>query len=90
MRYQAFRTLGGDDPVAASVSKLLWGPWHRRRLGELAVDVVGAEATLAGSPYKLGYEQPLLLSTCSDTTYAGSDEIQRNIVSQRMLGLPRS
>jgi alkylation response protein AidB-like acyl-CoA dehydrogenase len=89
MRYQALRTLGGDDPVAASVSKLLWGPWHRR-LGELAVDVTGGEATVTGPSYELDDAQALFLFTRSDTIYAGSDEIQRNIISERMLGLPRS
>jgi alkylation response protein AidB-like acyl-CoA dehydrogenase len=89
MRYQALRTLGGDDPIAASISKLLWGPWHQR-LGELAVDVLGAEATLAEPPYRLGDAQALFLFTRSDTIYAGSNEIQRNIIAERMLKLPRS
>ncbi|HYC81750.1 MAG TPA: acyl-CoA dehydrogenase family protein [Solirubrobacterales bacterium] len=89
MRYQALRTLGGTDPGAASISKLLWGPWHRR-LGELAVDVHGAEATTVGAPYELDGDQALFLYSRADTIYAGSDEIQRNIISERMLGLPRS
>ncbi|MEZ5077604.1 MAG: acyl-CoA dehydrogenase family protein [Solirubrobacterales bacterium] len=89
MRHQALRTLGGEDPVAASISKLLWGPWHQR-LGELAVDVLGAEATLASPPYGLGDAQALFLFTRSDTIYAGSNEIQRNIIAERKLGLPRS
>jgi alkylation response protein AidB-like acyl-CoA dehydrogenase len=89
MRYQALRTLAGEDPVAASISKLLWGPWHQR-LGELAVDVLGTEATLATPPYGLDDAQALFLFTRSDTIYGGSNEVQRNIISERMLGMPRA
>ncbi len=89
MRFQALRTLGSDDPQAASVAKLLWAPWHQR-LGELAVDVLGPEATLAAAPpYELSDAQALFLFTRSDTIYAGSNEIQRNIIAERMLGLPK-
>lgn len=89
MRYHAMRTLGSAEPTAASVSKLLWANWHRR-LGELAVDVCGAAATvLPGAPYELSGDQALFLFSRADTIYAGSNEIQRNIVAERLLGLPR-
>ncbi|MCP3821917.1 acyl-CoA dehydrogenase family protein [Streptomyces sp. A3M-1-3] len=95
MRWNALRTLGGSvDSGAPSVAKLLWGGWHRR-LGELAVQVRGAAAT-AGPydwaevrPYELDEEQRLFLFTRADTIYGGSDEIQRNIIAERVLGLPR-
>ncbi|MCX5406449.1 acyl-CoA dehydrogenase family protein [Streptomyces sp. NBC_00335] len=98
MRWNALRTLGGagGDPGAPSVAKLLWGGWHRR-LGELAVEVRGAVATAGpghwsqGTPYELGLdeEQRLFLFTRADTIYGGSDEIQRNIIAERVLGLPK-
>ena len=92
LRCNALRTLAGDPTAAAgaaSVAKLLWAPWHRR-LGELAVDVRGVAATVAaGAPYELSGDQALFLYTRADTIYAGSDEIQRNIIAERMLGLPR-
>ncbi|MFE4637154.1 acyl-CoA dehydrogenase family protein [Streptomyces sp. NPDC056773] len=98
MRWNALRTLGaaGGDPGAPSVAKLLWGGWHRR-LGELAVQVRGAVATAGpghwspGTPYELGLdeEQRLFLFTRADTIYGGSDEIQRNIIAERVLGLPK-
>jgi hypothetical protein len=88
MRYQALRSLTDGQPVSASMSKLLWGPWHRR-LGELAVDVRGADATRVKAPYTLDGDQALFLYSRADTIYAGSDEVQRNIISERMLGLPR-
>jgi alkylation response protein AidB-like acyl-CoA dehydrogenase len=74
--------------VEASIAKLLWAPWHQR-LGELAVDVLGADATLAGPDYELSAEQRLFLFTRADTIYGGSSEIQRDIVAGRGLGLPR-
>ncbi|MFE7775845.1 acyl-CoA dehydrogenase family protein [Streptomyces sp. NPDC057445] len=93
MRWNALRTLGGrDDPGAPSVAKLLWGGWHRR-LGELAMQVRGAAA--AGGPgawspaYELDEQQRLFLFSRADTIYGGSDEIQRNIIAERVLGLPR-
>ncbi|HPG26405.1 MAG: acyl-CoA dehydrogenase family protein [Spirochaetaceae bacterium] len=93
-RYHALRTLAGVDegaepPPAASISKLFWASWHRD-LGKLAMDVMGPEAEIAeGEPYDLGRLQRMFLFTRSDTIYAGSNQIQRNIISERVLGMPR-
>ncbi len=95
MRRHALRTLGTTgDPGAPSVAKLLWGGWHQR-LGELAVAVAG-EAAAAGPepwtadrPYAIDPAQHLFLFSRADTIYGGSDEIQRNIIAERVLGLPR-
>ena len=57
---------------------------------ELAMDVLGAEAEIAEAPpYQLTRLQRLFLFTRADTIYAGSNEIQRNIIGERALGLPR-
>ncbi|AJT66397.1 hypothetical protein T261_4758 [Streptomyces lydicus] len=95
MRWNALRTLGAVGDVGApSVAKLLWGGWHQR-LGELAVRVRGAVAAVGPAdwspeaPYELDALQRLFLFTRADTIYGGSDEIQRNIIAERVLGLPR-
>lgn len=93
-RYHALRTLSGADdgeepPPAASIAKLFWASWHRD-LGKLAMDVMGAGAEVASAaPYDLNSLQRMFLFTRSDTIYAGSNQIQRNIISERALGLPR-
>ncbi|MER6068970.1 acyl-CoA dehydrogenase family protein [Streptomyces sp. NPDC001817] len=95
MRRHALRTLGGSaDAGAASVAKLLWAGWHQR-LGELAMQVRGAAATVgpvdwsATAPYELGADQHLFLFSRADTIYGGSDQVQRTIIAERVLGLPR-
>jgi alkylation response protein AidB-like acyl-CoA dehydrogenase len=78
--------LTGADP---SVTKLLWSRWHQK-LGELSMEVLGASSMVArGAPYDLGEWQRLYLFSRADTIYGGSDEIQRNIIAERVLGLPR-
>ncbi|MER6997517.1 acyl-CoA dehydrogenase family protein [Streptomyces sp. NPDC000410] len=93
MRWNALRTLGrSDDPGAPSVAKLLWGGWHQR-LGELAMQVRGAAAAAGPGPWSPAYEldlmQRLFLFTRADTIYGGSDEVQRTIIAERVLGLPK-
>ncbi|MGI5169109.1 acyl-CoA dehydrogenase family protein [Spirillospora sp. CA-253888] len=93
MRLNALRTMAGVASGApgpeSSISKLVWGTWHRE-LGELAMDVLGAAGLVAdGEPYDLNDWQRLFLFSRSDTIYAGSNEIQRNIIAERVLGLPR-
>jgi alkylation response protein AidB-like acyl-CoA dehydrogenase len=73
----------------AMITKLFWASWHRR-LGKLAMDVLGPEAELAdAAPYELTRLQRLFLFSRSDTIYAGSNQIQRNLIAERALGLPR-
>ena len=93
MRLNATRTMAGIAAGApgpeSSISKLVWGTWHRE-LGELAMDVLGAAGLVArGEPYDLDEWQRLFLFSRADTIYAGSNEIQRNIIAERVLGLPR-
>jgi alkylation response protein AidB-like acyl-CoA dehydrogenase len=91
MRSYALATMDVEGTAQAagkdSVSKLLWANWHRE-LGEIAMDVQGmAGLTLDGGEFDEW--QRLYLFSRSDTIYGGSNEIQRNIIAERVLGLPR-
>ena len=94
MRLNALRTMSslaaGEPGPEVSIAKLYWSEWHRR-LGELAVAALGDEALVADAgPYELSELQRLYLFSRADTIYAGSSEIQRNIIAERTLGLPRA
>jgi alkylation response protein AidB-like acyl-CoA dehydrogenase len=92
MRYNALRSMsaleGGDLTPLTSVHKLYWASLHRK-MGELAIDVLGPEALLLdGAPYELTAAQRLFLWSRADTIYGGSNQIQRNVIGERALGLP--
>jgi len=90
-RYNALRTLSNESELGREgmITKIFWATWHRE-LGKLAMDVLGPEAELAaGGPYSLTGLQRLFLFSRSDTIYGGSNEIQRNVIAERALGMPR-
>jgi len=92
MRYNALRMLAGGDggslSGAAYTYKLYWSRWHRD-LGELAMDVLGQEGELGDSEERMPPLPTMYLMSRADTIYAGTDQIQRNIIAERALGLPR-
>jgi len=97
MKYNGLRMLTdlvrrGVLGPASSIGKLYWSTWHRR-LGERAMHVLGPTAlTVAGvpgGPYELDEWHRIFMFSRSETIYAGSSEIQRNIIGERVLGLPR-
>jgi alkylation response protein AidB-like acyl-CoA dehydrogenase len=54
------------------------------------MEVLGAAGTLAtAEPYELDEWQRLWLFSRADTIYGGSDEIQRDVIAERVLGLPK-
>ncbi|HMK63070.1 MAG TPA: acyl-CoA dehydrogenase family protein, partial [Acidimicrobiales bacterium] len=87
LRLNTLRSLSVSDQATgslqSSVAKLFWASWHRD-MGELAMDVIGAEATLDEEAEL----QRVFLFSRADTIYGGSNEIQRNIIGERGLGLP--
>jgi len=91
IRAHVLRTLdsvtAGVPGTESSVAKLLWARWHRD-LGELAMQIRGADGLVTDHD-GLDEWQRLFLFTRADTIYGGSDEIQRNIIAERTLGLPR-
>ena len=101
MRWNALRVLSGAAGSGAAgsgsgaelareglIAKLYWGTWHRE-LGNLAMDVLGAAALVGETAGGLTALQRMFLFSRSDTIYAGSNQIQRNIIGERALGLPR-
>jgi alkylation response protein AidB-like acyl-CoA dehydrogenase len=95
MKYTGLRTLAqlaaGQPPgPEASLVKLFWSEYWRR-VGEIAVGIEGPEALLrpGGSNYPTDHWQDVFLAARAGTIYAGSNEIQRNIIGERVLGLPK-
>lgn len=93
MRYNSMRMLSGGEDGSLSreamIYKLYWSSWHRN-LGKLAMDVLGPEAELLeAAPYELNRLQSLFLFTRADTIYGGTNQIQRNIIAERALGMPK-
>jgi alkylation response protein AidB-like acyl-CoA dehydrogenase len=87
MRYNALRVMSGGGAAPgpeASISKLQWGTWHRS-MANLGMDALGP-SSLVGSG---GDAARLFLFTRADTIYGGSNEIQRNVIGERVLGLPK-
>jgi alkylation response protein AidB-like acyl-CoA dehydrogenase len=73
---------GGELGAESSIGKLFWSELDVA-LHETALDVLGPEGELAGD-WMDGY-----LFSLSGPIYAGTNEIQRNVVAERLLGLPR-
>jgi alkylation response protein AidB-like acyl-CoA dehydrogenase len=86
----------------SSISKLYWSEYHRR-VTRLALEVFGTEATTVagrgplraartddpGAPNTTGSWVGTLYNAVAGTIYAGTSEIQRNILAETVLGLPR-
>lgn len=95
MRVGALRMLDPQAPGASRAAytyKIQWASW-RRSLGELAMDVAGQAGEVADARddghYALTALAELYLSARADTIYGGTNQIQRNIIAERALGLPR-
>jgi len=93
MRYSALRMLTNAESGQLSnegfTYKIFWATW-RKKLGELAMDVLGPQGEIAhGAPYELDRLPRMFLGSRSDTIYGGANQIQRNIIAERALGLPK-
>ncbi|MER5884421.1 acyl-CoA dehydrogenase family protein [Streptomyces sp. NPDC001941] len=88
--YQLF-TLAGASRFAAgeaigpesSLNKVFWSEYDIA-LHETALDLLGPDAELADSPWAEGY-----VFSLAGPVYAGTNEIQRDIIAERLLGLPK-
>jgi alkylation response protein AidB-like acyl-CoA dehydrogenase len=95
MRFSGLRTLaevakGRPPGPEASVAKLFWSE-YRKRLGEIAIGIEGSDGLLRpdGDGYAVSKWQNVFLSSRAGTIYSGTSEIQRNIIGERALGLPK-
>ena len=92
MRFNALRMLNdsGNEALgeAALTSKLYWSRW-RRKLGDLAMDVLGIAGEIGEDDGRFGLLTHMHLTSRADTIYGGSSQIQRNIIAERGLGLPK-
>ncbi len=95
--------LQGKHPgPEASIGKLFWSEYHRK-VTELGVDIMGMHATVptgrkpqsafstdeAGAPNSTNSWSTVFLNARAGTIYAGTSQVQRNIVGEQVLGLPK-
>ncbi len=94
MRWNTLRTLSVDENAElnreAMIGKLFWASLPPRP-GRAGGGRGGTPSLVdrAGPGYEPDADQRLFLFTRADTIYGGSNEIQRNIIGERALGLPR-
>ena len=77
---------GGEMGAAGSVNKVFWSELDIA-LHETALDLLGPASELREGPHAAWVDSYLF--SLSGPIYAGTNEIQRNIVAERVLGLPR-
>jgi alkylation response protein AidB-like acyl-CoA dehydrogenase len=98
MGYNNLRTLSsalrdGEFGPEASMGKYYWSKWHVK-FTELAMDVLAEDGWL-GTEWGSGPDRAAealrraFVRARAETIYAGTSEIQKNIISERVLGLPR-
>lgn len=93
---------GGQPGPEASISKLYWSEFHKVET-ELAMDIIGLAALVptgrrpsssfqtddVGAPNDTASWEGVFLNARAGTIYAGSSQIQKNIVGEMVLGLPK-
>lgn len=91
MRMTAMRVLEGATNAGVSkegyISKIFWATWHRE-MGELAMDVMGPEAEFMRDGEFNALQKSFLFAR-ADTIYGGTNQIQRNMIAERALSMPK-
>ncbi|TAM65148.1 acyl-CoA dehydrogenase family protein [Mycobacterium sp.] len=80
----------GRATAAVATSGKLFASAHHQRMGELAMDIFGAQAVYDAAAGAAAEARKLFLLSRAETIYGGTAEIQRNIIAERVLGLPRT
>ncbi len=96
LKYNIYRSAtrimrSGEPGPESSITKLFWSEMDRRQKA-VAMEMLGLHSQLViGSRWAVdhGRWQRAFLWSRAGTIYAGSSEIQRNILAERVLGLPR-
>ncbi len=93
MRNTNLRTLAeilqGRTPGAQSTTAKLYASTNHQRMGHLAMEIAGAAGQVVGEDYGLDTRQRSFLLSLAETIYGGASEIQRNIIGEQVLGLPK-
>jgi alkylation response protein AidB-like acyl-CoA dehydrogenase len=93
MRVTNMRTvaelIAGRTPGAQAAVAKLYASIGHQRLGHLAMEIAGAGGQVVGDGYDLDTRQRSFLLSLAETIYGGSSEIQRNIIGEQALGLPK-
>jgi alkylation response protein AidB-like acyl-CoA dehydrogenase len=93
---------GGQPGPEASIGKLWWSEYHKE-VTELAIDILGADALVPfgqtphtafttdapGSPNDSANWAGVFMNARAGTIYAGTSQVQRGIVGEQVLGLPK-
>ena len=79
---------GGTIGAEASTNKIFWSELDIH-LHQTALSILGSQAELLNPACDVGNWLDDYIFALSGPIYAGSNEIQRNIIAERLLGLPR-
>lgn len=95
LRFNGLRQLAGmrcGQPIgpSGSLHKVLASE-HHREFGDLALDVLGSDSMITpdGAGYQVDEWQRIFFESRGRCISRGTNEIQRNVVAERILGLPR-
>jgi len=89
LRVLANATGRGEFGPESSIGKYLWSTWHQD-FAALALDVMGTDALLEQPEDHVANELlGAYLRSRAETIYAGTTQIQLNVIAERVLGLPR-
>jgi alkylation response protein AidB-like acyl-CoA dehydrogenase len=94
LRYHGLKTISqllneGKLGPEASLQKIFWSTMHVN-MGKLGLEMLGEEGPYIGQEsIGGGVLQEIDFGSRGETIYAGTSQIQKNIIAERILGMPR-